>query len=554
MTKEAQKKQENHTHLHDDDETRIELGSAARKSDDAVGQNAVPLSSSIRSTLGKGSLQCSDFVNNHLAEVRFMATAGIGLLAAYGLSQTPLFFRYRTVSDLPSSFFRQRKLIRGRLVKVWVDKNSSSTKQSARPTTTTTISSSLSGISKKKDPFGFPEDMDNDALVKEEKEDLVKDTSLLSENNQALSFPIKCQIRHASPIEALLSKSWFNQLMRLHPSSSTLGVRPDENEDQLLVVEIAGIRSLCVPNQQQQQQQRSSSSILASMNQEMIQGVSSSGGSSPSLYHEDKNTHSSFPFSKNVPTELEWLELLAQERPLVSCQLMGRRVPIIKSGGGGNTSGSKDELFNSTGSLSNKRRIPGFEHHEEEEEQQQQQQSKSSNNSPLQLLDQQHASSSNDHDDDPVLPQIAIGRLFYRAAPSSSVMDVFKQFIFPTDLALSLVRMGRASVMSGDEGLVAASSSSTTMTTATSTNSPLQKHQHQVSYRVMDTTESVRDLHKDVAYVEELHKAEFQAVAEQRGMWQKPFFRALRADIVNEVEFQTKAPWYQKMWRWARGG
>eukprot|EP00522_Entomoneis_paludosa_P009740 CAMPEP_0172450050 /NCGR_PEP_ID=MMETSP1065-20121228/8567_1 /TAXON_ID=265537 /ORGANISM="Amphiprora paludosa, Strain CCMP125" /LENGTH=277 /DNA_ID=CAMNT_0013201819 /DNA_START=53 /DNA_END=886 /DNA_ORIENTATION=- len=277
--------------------------------------------------------------------------------------------------------------------------------------------------------------------------------------------------------------------MKWHPSASTLGIRPDQMETELLTVEIAGVRSLSIPNQVPGILSQPSS-LLSAMSADMVQGASNVSGSSTMANDNPNDT---------VPTELEWLEQFSLERPLVSCQLLGRRVPVLVDD-------------NTTATKSKKRRIPGLEIDTTDPEQRQR-------------LDPTAS----------LPPQIAIARLYFRSP--STILDAVRLLFFPTDLAQSLIRMGRACVVTGDEGLV---------TAATSSN---QEH----SYRVADTTNSVRDLQRDVAYVEQLHKAEYQAVAEERGIWQQPTVRELRSDVVEEVEFQTKASMLQKAWRWIRG-
>jgi hypothetical protein len=54
----------------------------------------------------------------------------------------------------------------------------------------------------------------------------------------------------------LLSKSWYDWVMRLRPKASALGIRPGELDDELLLVEIAGVRSVSMQHEQQQQQQQ----------------------------------------------------------------------------------------------------------------------------------------------------------------------------------------------------------------------------------------------------------------------------------------------------------
>ena len=77
-------------------------------------------SSSILSDLSPGQAlaRFSDFVNDNLIVFRYGTTATVVFLTAYGLSQTPIFFRFKKVVDIPSSYFARRKTMHGRLVHV----------------------------------------------------------------------------------------------------------------------------------------------------------------------------------------------------------------------------------------------------------------------------------------------------------------------------------------------------------------------------------------------------------------------------------------------------
>ena len=124
--------------------------------------------------------------------------------------------------------------------------------------------------------------------------------------------------------------------------------------------------------------------------------------------------------------------------------------------------------------------------------------------------------------------QTAVCRIYYRHP---------KRFLFSkSDLAESLVRYGRASVASGMHVV------SNESLPATSTNTV-----------IVDTSTRVEDLRKDAQYMEGLEQAEYEAAKESRGMWADPVVRQSRPDLVEEIDFQTKASFVQKLWRWFRG-
>jgi len=238
---------------------------------DGIGNNddkpsATTPSLDIRQTIGSGTHLISDIVNENLIAVRYAALVSIGLLAAYGISQTPLFFRYRTVSEIPSRLFTTRKTITGRLM-------------------------------------------------------VCNDTKSSSKNNNTItsknSVPVTCFVRHLSPMERLLSKSWLDWLLKIHPAATLRRERPEQSPHELLRVQIAGIVYPTLP-----EPKMSSSSSSSIRNQISIRG-------------DDLGTsRESFP-------EREWLQKLAEQRLVVKCQLIGREVPIPNSSSNSNKGRSK---------------------------------------------------------------------------------------------------------------------------------------------------------------------------------------------------------------------
>jgi hypothetical protein len=59
---------------------------------------------SIRGVVGECMHSFTDLVNENLIAARYGAFAGVCLLTAYGLSNTPLFFRFRTISEVPGKY------------------------------------------------------------------------------------------------------------------------------------------------------------------------------------------------------------------------------------------------------------------------------------------------------------------------------------------------------------------------------------------------------------------------------------------------------------------
>jgi hypothetical protein len=68
-------------------------------------ESSPPSSSlSVRSAVGQGMNGFTEIVNSNLVAFRYGTVATVTLLTAYSLVNTPLFFRYPTVSEIPGWF------------------------------------------------------------------------------------------------------------------------------------------------------------------------------------------------------------------------------------------------------------------------------------------------------------------------------------------------------------------------------------------------------------------------------------------------------------------
>ena len=72
--------------------------------------------------------------------------------------------------------------------------------------------------------------------------------------------------------------------------------------------------------------------------------------------------------------------------------------------------------------------------------------------------------------------------------------------------------------------------------------------------KIVDTSQRINDLRKDVKYLDRLAKVEFDAAKKSAGMWSVPEVRQMKKEVVEEVEFQSKSNVFQKLWRYIRGG
>jgi len=99
--------------------------------------------------------------------------------------------------------------------------------------------------------------------------------------------------------------------------------------------------------------------------------------------------------------------------------------------------------------------------------------------------------------------------------------------LFRQDLASTLVASGRASLLSGI-------------------------HVDESSTSVIDGSTDLKNLQDDAKYLERLGTDEFEAVKQNRGMWNDPNVRNERPDLVEEAEFEQTASAGKKLWRWIR--
>mmetsp|Transcript_42869 Transcript_42869/g.103687 ORF Transcript_42869/g.103687 Transcript_42869/m.103687 type:complete len:433 (-) Transcript_42869:754-2052(-) len=369
-------------------------------------------SATIRSSVGDAMNTVSDLINDNLIAARFGVMASVVLLGAYGISNTPLFFRFRTIHDVPSSYFVRRKRLYGRIVEV-------------------DTKSSLSS------PDGS----------------------------------IHIYVRHLSPVGQILPKTWFDFFRRVNTTAvaatSTAASSNDvERKRDLLKVKIAGVQ---YP-----------------------------------------------PFSHFRYKTEEYLERLARDRTLVSCQLLARQVPKVESSTnieGGLPPLSKRSMEDAFPELKT-------ELHKGAKER-----------------DQYYNSDSLSFvvDEDTMGEHLGVCKLAYR--------PTLFQF-FPTDIAVSLLLSGNASV------------APTLLASNQETADEDGDHASTVrpNTTIVDSSQRLDDLRNDVTYLERLVQAEFEALKNEAGIWAFSEARETKSDVVAEIEFQASAGTLQKLWRRLRGG
>jgi len=364
-----------------------------------------PESPSIRYSVGNAMYSVSDVVNNNLIAVRFGVTSSVILLGAYGISNTPLFFRFRTIHEIPSSYFVRRKRLYGRIVEV--------------------------------------------------------DTS------SSLSCPdgsIHLYVRHLSPVGQILPKTWIDFFQKMNSTAVAVTASNDaERKRDMIKVTIAGVQ---YP-----------------------------------------------PFSHLRYKTEEYLERLARDGTLVSCQLLARQVPKTESS---NIDGrlpprSKRSMEDAFPELRAELSEKGKER----------QQYYDDDDTPSFIVDE-----------DTMEEHVGICKLSYR--------PTFFQ-LFPTDIAVSLLVSGNASV-------------SSTLLASNQETSDVNSATEGTRTTIVDSSKRLDDLRNDVKYLERLTKAEYDALENEAGIWAFAEARETKSDVVAEIEFQANAGILQKLWRRLRGG
>ena len=181
----------------------------------------------------------TDLVNDNLIVVRYATFSTVLLLGAYGIANTPLFYRHKHVMDIPISTFTKRKYLHGRIVSV-VERSS----VIGRSSSSTSSSSSTKGIVSL-----LSSSLQRDMISStDSSRDRESDNNSSKDMQQGVKqqHPIVLLVRHSSPMERLLSKSAaMERLLKLTGQSTTTGLlyssaNPNRN---LLSIEVAGILS-----------------------------------------------------------------------------------------------------------------------------------------------------------------------------------------------------------------------------------------------------------------------------------------------------------------------
>lgn len=136
---------------------------------------------------------------------------------------------------------------------------------------------------------------------------------------------------------------------------------------------------------------------------------------------------------------------------------------------------------------------------------------------------------SSDNDSNPAT---AIARLYYWKRRQSSLLWFLPQKV---DLQGALVQAGEARVGDVDNDDLLQQEDDNDQQTA--------------RHKFLHASESVNDKLRDVQYLDQLVALERDAIQHHRGMWQSQTLRDAHIDVVEEIEWEASAKWYQKLWR-----
>jgi len=182
----------------------------------------------IRKSLGRALSTFSDTVNSNLIIIRYGTLGSIVLLGAYGIANTPLFYRYKTLWHIPESMWRRRWL-HGRIVGILQRKSSSQVMYNQGRHL-----SSLSSTSLKNDVINSTE------LSKTE--ELKQSQQNTHNTGTEKTEPVVILFRHSSPMERLLTQNAMDKLLSLTGKSSRRMLYSTANyHHNLLSIELVGI-------------------------------------------------------------------------------------------------------------------------------------------------------------------------------------------------------------------------------------------------------------------------------------------------------------------------
>ena len=493
--------------------------------------------SSLRHQIGNQFSKTTDIINDNIIIARYATISTVVLLGVYGVANTPLFYRYKHILDIPTRMFGRRRWIHGRIVGIVENKgggtsNNKGGKQynhimqsSATVTTDHPTSSCWDTITNNNSP---PSNINAGAgniiasLLSSSLQNKANHTTTTGSNSRDTTTtstttsdtinnlqaeeehnPIVVLFRHSSPMERLLPQSVMDRVLSLTNTGTGTGKSSRSQQQQLLYssafnpqyrnllqIELAGVVAPPLLTPSYESTSSSSSSSLSSS----ILSSTLTGQQSNTTNDTNTPTTQSFPL----------LNILIDQKVKVSLQLLA----ITRTTTTANKQGSLKEEHNRPATTTNY------------------------------LLSR--------NDDDHTQTQTAstaICHVHYRQP---------KQWFTTTNIALEMVQLGQASINSC--GMVVPLSD---------TNSNSRDVEQQTKTAIIITTTdnfnpTVKQLQQDTKFLSQLEEAEYTAWKEKKGMWSSTLNNRelLRMEYVEEEEYE-KNQWsvwglVKRGWEWLR--
>jgi len=72
----------------------------------------------LRQEAGQALAHISDTINKNIITARYATIFSVSALTIWGISMSPIFFRFKRITDIPMSYFQQRRTIPCRIVQI----------------------------------------------------------------------------------------------------------------------------------------------------------------------------------------------------------------------------------------------------------------------------------------------------------------------------------------------------------------------------------------------------------------------------------------------------
>lgn len=215
----------------------VEDGASASDTD----ANDSNTNTSLRQQLGLHFGSLTNVINENLLIIRYATISTVLLLGVYGVANTPLFYRYTNVMDIPSRMFIKRKWIHGRIIGVvgnesthpsvgrQMSSNNWSPLAPSKPTSKQSGIASLISTSLKV------------ATGANQSNTSGSDKGATNTEIQQEQRPIVVLFRHSSPMERLLTQSSMERVLSFTKSPSRLLYSSTNPYRGLLPIELAGV-------------------------------------------------------------------------------------------------------------------------------------------------------------------------------------------------------------------------------------------------------------------------------------------------------------------------